>query len=44
MRWSELVAAKQAPPFAAARLNQVVFPLMSGAPVDLYLDDIAFLR
>jgi hypothetical protein len=44
VRWSELTAAKQAPAFSAARLNQIVFPLVSGVPVDLYLDDIAFLR
>jgi len=42
VRWSDL-RAPGAPPFSPATLNQIVFPLMPGAPIDLLLDDLAFL-
>jgi hypothetical protein len=43
MRWANLQAGAAAPKFSAAKLNQLVFPLVADAPVDLYLDDLAFL-
>jgi hypothetical protein len=43
VRWADLQAAPAAPKFSAAKLNQIVFPLVADAPVDLYLDDLAFL-
>jgi hypothetical protein len=43
VRWSELQAAPAAPAFAAAALNQLVFPLIPHADVDLYIDDLAFI-
>jgi hypothetical protein len=42
VRWSDLHAAPGAPPFSPATLNQIVFSFPSGAPVDVYLDDLAF--
>jgi hypothetical protein len=42
VRWSDLRAAPGAPPFSPATLNQIVFTFAGGAPVDLYLDDLAF--
>jgi hypothetical protein len=41
--WSELQGAPGAPALAASGLNQIVFPLIPNAAVDLYLDDIAFI-
>jgi hypothetical protein len=43
VRWADLQAAPAAPTFSAAKLNQIVFPFVADAPVDLYLDDVAFL-
>jgi hypothetical protein len=43
VRWANLQAGAAAPKFSAAKLNQIVFPLVADAPVDLYLDDLAFL-
>ena len=37
--WTDLQAAGGAPPFAPAALNQIVFPFIASATVDLYLDD-----
>jgi hypothetical protein len=42
--WSELQAAPGAPAFSPATLNQIVFPFFAGADVDVYLDDIAFVK
>jgi hypothetical protein len=41
--WSDLQAAPAATKFSAAILNQIVFPLIPNADVDLYVDDIAFI-
>jgi hypothetical protein len=43
VRWSELQAAAAAPAFSAAGVNQIVFPLIPHADVDLYIDDMAFI-
>jgi hypothetical protein len=42
--WTDLEAATAAPKFAPAALNQLVFALFAGADVDLYIDDLAFVR
>jgi hypothetical protein len=42
--WTDLAAAPGAPAFSAAALNQLVFPFSPGVDVDLYLDDLAFVR
>jgi hypothetical protein len=42
--WTDLQAAPGAPVFSAATLNQLVFPFSAGADVDLYLDDLAFVK
>jgi hypothetical protein len=41
--WSDLAAGAAAPKFSAAGLNQIVFPLIANADVDIYIDDIAFI-
>jgi hypothetical protein len=43
VRWADLDAASGAPPFSPSALAQIVFPFASGAPVDLFLDDVALL-
>jgi hypothetical protein len=42
--WSDLEAAPGAPAFTPATLNQIVFPFSPDANVDLYVDDIAFVK
>ncbi|HEX4405035.1 MAG TPA: hypothetical protein VH560_09415 [Polyangia bacterium] len=42
--WSDLEAAPAAPAFTPATLNQIVFPFAADADVDLYVDDIAFVK
>ena len=42
--WSELQAAPNADPFSPATLNQIVFPFFPDTDVDLYIDDVAFLK
>jgi hypothetical protein len=42
--WSDLEAAPAAPAFTPATLNQIVFPFSPDANVDLYVDDIAFVK
>jgi hypothetical protein len=43
IRWSDLQAAAAAPAFSPAGLNQIVFPLIPNADVDVYVDDLAFI-
>jgi hypothetical protein len=43
VRWADLKAGAAAPQFSAGKLNQLVFPFVADAPVDLYVDDLAFL-
>jgi hypothetical protein len=42
--WSDLEAAPGAPAFTPATLNQLVFPFAPDAAIDLYVDDLAFLK
>jgi hypothetical protein len=42
--WSDLEAPPGAPPFSAAALNQIVLPFFADTDVDLYVDDIAFVK
>ena len=42
--WSDLMRAPAAPAFEAGKLNQLVLTFISGTTVDIYLDDLAFLR
>jgi hypothetical protein len=42
--WSDLTAAPAAPAFSAAALNQLVLPFSPDVDVDLYVDDLAFVR
>ncbi len=42
--WSDLEAAPAAPAFTPATLNQIVFPFSPDANVDLYIDDVAFVK
>ena len=42
--WTELDKAPQAPAFDPSKLNQLVLTLTSGADVDIFLDDVAFIR
>jgi hypothetical protein len=42
--WSDLQAAPAAPAFSPAALNQLVIPFVDQGDVDLYLDDIAFVK
>ncbi|HTA17956.1 MAG TPA: hypothetical protein VK989_01605 [Polyangia bacterium] len=42
--WSDLEAAPAAPAFAPETLNQIVFPFSADADVDLYIDDVAFVK
>lgn len=42
--WNDLEAAPGADAFSAAKLNQIVFPFFAGVDVDLFIDDIAFLK
>jgi hypothetical protein len=42
--WSDLQSAPNAPAFDPAKLNQIVFPLSPGGEIDLYVDDIAFVK
>jgi hypothetical protein len=42
--WSDLEAAPGADAFSAAALNQIVFPFFAGVDVDLFIDDIAFVK
>ncbi len=42
--WSDLGAAPAAPAFTPATLNQIVFPFAADANVDLYVDDVAFVK
>jgi hypothetical protein len=42
--WSDLTAASGAPAFTPATLNQIVIPFVDAGNVDLYLDDIAFVK
>jgi hypothetical protein len=42
--WNELDKAPAAPAFDASKLNQLVLTLTSGADVDIFLDDVAFIR
>jgi hypothetical protein len=42
--WSDLTAAAGAPAFTPATLNQIVIPFVDAGDVDLYLDDIAFVK
>jgi hypothetical protein len=42
--WSDLDRAPAAPAFDAGKLNQLVLTFISGTTVDIYLDDLAFLR
>jgi hypothetical protein len=42
--WGELQAAPAAPAFSAAGLNQLVFPFFPDADVDVYIDDLAFVK
>ncbi|HVU52464.1 MAG TPA: hypothetical protein VHL80_17340, partial [Polyangia bacterium] len=42
--WSDLQAAPGAPAFSPATLNQIVIPFVDAGDVDLYLDDVAFVR
>ena len=42
--WSDLQAAANADPFSAAKLNQIVFLFFADTDVDLYVDDIAFVK
>jgi hypothetical protein len=42
--WTELEKAPQAPAFNPSKLNQLVLTLTSGAAIDIFLDDVAFIR
>jgi hypothetical protein len=42
--WSDLAAAPGADAFSAAKLNQIVLPFFAGVDVDLWIDDLAFVR
>jgi hypothetical protein len=42
--WTDLEAAPAAPAFTPATLNQIVFPFSPDINVDLYIDDIAFVK
>jgi hypothetical protein len=42
--WTDLEAAAGAPAFAADALNQIVLPFFAGTNVDLYIDDVAFVK
>jgi hypothetical protein len=42
--WSDLTAAQAAPAFSAAGLNQLVFPFLPDTDVDVYIDDLAFVK
>ncbi|HET6280856.1 MAG TPA: hypothetical protein VFH73_07820 [Polyangia bacterium] len=42
--WAELEKAPAAPTFDASKLNQLVLTLTSGADIDIFLDDVAFIR
>src|SRR5450432_359369 len=42
--WTDLQAAAAAPAFSAAGLNQLVFPFFPNADVDVYIDDLAFVK
>jgi hypothetical protein len=42
--WSDLQAAPAAPAFSPAALNQIEIPFLDAGDVDLYLDDIAFVK
>ena len=42
--WSDLQSAPNATPFDAAQLNQIVFPLSPDSEIDLYIDDLAFVK
>jgi hypothetical protein len=42
--WSDLQAAPAAPAFSAATLNQIVIPFVGDENVDLYIDDVAFVK
>ena len=42
--WSDLQAAPTAPAFSPAALNQLVFPFFPDTDVDVYLDDLAFVK
>ena len=43
-RWGDLQSAANAEPFNNTRLNQIVFLFSPGDDVDLYIDDIAFVK
>ena len=42
--WSDLDAAPGAPTFDATALNQLVFPFSPDTDVDVFLDDLAFVK
>jgi hypothetical protein len=42
--WSDLQAAPTAPAFSPAALNQLVFPFFPDTDVDVYIDDLAFVK
>ena len=42
--WPDLEAAPAAPAFTPVTLNQIVFPFSPDANVDLYVDDVAFVK
>jgi hypothetical protein len=44
LKWSDLESAPGAPAFDASALNQIVFPFPPDADVDVYIDDVAFVR
>jgi hypothetical protein len=42
--WTDLESAPGAPAFSPAALNQIVFPFFPDTDVDLYIDDVAFVK
>jgi len=42
--WSDLQSAPGAPAFSPAMLNQIVIPFVDEGNVDIYIDDLAFVK